>query len=119
MSVEWVINALSKFSKVEELVLHTWTGPRATEKLFLQLPEHRLTFGCANDFARSQHVLPSLVEVYVEQVLWQHSDTAGSEQGAATGKAFVMEKSTFASKEGLLAGLCQPDRFLCGHFLYI
>lgn len=87
-SIEWMIDQMYMIFKVRELILDTGAGTLTTDKVCLELLEHRRFLRCGKDFKRFQDVLLSVVEVYAKPVLRLDSYIAGSERVVEATKAF-------------------------------
>lgn len=117
--VKWMIELVSKFSKVEEQLMDTCPKTLTTAEASLQLSGHLRHFGCEKESSCFQDALPPLVELYANPALNPNSDITGSEVAAEARKVFVKVMVALASNIWLIAGLCRPNLLLCRHPLFM
>lgn len=114
-SGEWMIEQVYKFLEVGVLVLITCACSLVTAKYCLQLLEHCRFLGLERNLACFQDALLSLVEIYSKLVFGPESQIVGREKAVETSEVFVRNWKPSNQEKGLIAGLCQPDLFLCTH----
>lgn len=88
-SVVWITDLLPKFFRAGELRLDTSAGTVVTAKIFLQLSEHGRFVGYQKYFALIHVSLPSLEDIYAEQVVNLVSDLDGSEDIFEASKVYL------------------------------
>lgn len=86
--VEWVVDLVSKFCKAQELVLNTCATTLVTAKRCSQLPDPHRFEVFEKNFAYSQDVMPSFVELYAKHVLSPLSDIDESREAVNASNLF-------------------------------
>lgn len=93
-----LINVVSKFYRMQELVLDTCKSTLATLKMCLKLPTNPWSTGSKADCMCFQGSLPSLAEAHAKHILSARSDKVGSKKMAEASRIFVKVMTTLAAR---------------------